>query len=155
MVSPAAFSVFLGDEGGRVSDENRVKVIEDLPYIGTVLNPMYFSDGRNVFIAYEVAPLENGGVAVVRFSDVIRFHDLPMNAEQMGRHRYYSNGLEFYSFNECAFAEELSAWCVLKSRFWVISFNDVTLEIVFGSFEMVYRSPDNVSLRHALLNAAF
>ena len=85
---------------------------------------------------------------------MIEFHDLPMNAEGMGQHRYYPNGLEFYSFNECAFADELSAWRVLKPRFWVVSFNDVTLEIVFSSYELVHRSPDGVSLRQALLTAA-
>ena len=67
MLSPAAFFAFLGDGGVRMSDDNRVKVIEDLPHIGTVQNPMYFSDGRNAFLAYEVAPQGDDGVAIVNF----------------------------------------------------------------------------------------
>jgi hypothetical protein len=55
--------------------------VSDRPEIGTVANPVYFSDSDDLYLGYEVAPISGGGCAVLKFEGVIEFRDTPLNSK--------------------------------------------------------------------------
>ncbi|MEZ2221158.1 hypothetical protein [Rhizobium sp. RCC_161_2] len=103
---------------------------EKFPEVGDVANPAIFFDGEDVFLCYQISPRGGGGNAVVKFGDVFEFQVKPMNVEGLGQCRY---PVRPWSFNEIINAEEILRWRVLKPRFWMISFNDVMVEVLFES----------------------
>lgn len=44
---------------------------ESFPTIGTVEDPAVFCDGRSLLLCYEIAPVDDGGNAILAFSDVV------------------------------------------------------------------------------------
>lgn len=65
---------------------------------------------------------------VLKFGDVIDFHITPLNVEGLKGCRY---PIQPWAFNEILDSEETSRWKALSPRFWLISFNDATVEILF------------------------
>ncbi|MCV9965799.1 hypothetical protein OIU34_28420 [Pararhizobium sp. BT-229] len=123
---------------------------ENFPEIGTVSNPAVFFDGEDAFICYEVSSRGGGGNVVLRFSDVIELRLTPMNAEGLKQCRYLVGA---WSFNEVIGGEEAAAWKVLEPRFWLITFNDMTIEILFVAVSLVARDREpmpQASLRKVL-----
>jgi hypothetical protein len=88
--------------------------------------PAVLADDGSLFVAYRTAR----GYAVVRFEHVIDHHLSPINDEGLGRHPYAKYGLKWYSFNEVAGSNESLAWSALRARHWVITFKDVTLDVL-------------------------
>ena len=54
---------------------------EQFPEIGTVENSAVFYDGENIFLCYQIAPVAGGGIAILKFADVIDFRISPMSVE--------------------------------------------------------------------------
>lgn len=123
---------------------------ENLPDIGTVENPVTFYDGEDVFVAYEVSHRRGGGVAVVAFKGIIDFRITPMTSEGLRQCRY---PIKAWRFSEIHNAAEINQWKVLKPRYWFVSFNDVTLEILFEDVTLMLHDTKATSRRQALLNA--
>lgn len=121
---------------------------ENFPAIGTSENPATFYDGSNVFLCYRIAPIGGDGNAVIKFKDVIDFRISPMNVDALPKCRY---PLKYWEFNEILDAEETQYWKSLKPRFWMISFRDVTVEILFEDVEFLFRAQDGVDPRITLL----
>ena len=120
---------------------------ETLPRIGTVENPAMFSDGENVLLCYEVAPIDGGGNVILEFEDVFHFEQNPMNVEGLGKSQY---PVQAWSFCEVLGSKRTERWKMLGPRFWVISFNDVTVEIVFKAIRIAHRNTSKTRPSEAL-----
>ena len=121
---------------------------EILPEIGTVLNPAASYDGEDVFLCYRAS--ERAGISnvVLRFHAVIDFQVTPINVEGLNGCRY---PLQPWAFNEVMGSSEVDRWKALHPRFWLISFNDVTVEILFESVSVVHREPKDRSPNATLI----
>lgn len=110
---------------------------EVLPQIGTVDAPALFSDGKSLFLAYAIAPISGGGIAILRFSDIIHFECNPVNTRGLAKHRYPASP---WAFTEVIGSKLTEEWKVLEPRFWTISFNDMTVEVLFSDVQIVDKS---------------
>lgn len=120
-----------------------ISPLEDFPGVGTVANPAVFFDGSDALVSYEASVRAGGGNVVLRFIDVIDIKITPMNVEGLNACRYRINP---WAFNEIIGVEEVAKWSVLHARLWLISFNDLMIEVIFEavtlvSHDNVYRSP--------------
>ena len=112
--------------------------VEDFPLIGTVENPAFFHDGRNLFLCYQIAPISGGGNAVLKFQSVHEFALRPLNVEGLREAEY---PVRPWSITEVRGSEKTAQkGSVLPRRFWTISFNDQTAEIVFETVELVLQT---------------
>lgn len=125
-----------------------IKPSEKLPELGTVENPVVFFDGEDAFVSYEVSRRRGGGIAVIAFRDVTEFRVTPMNVEGLRQCRYPINAWEF---NEIINAEETAGWIASKPRYWFISFNDVTIEVIFGHVTLMVHDIVGTSRQQVLL----
>ncbi|UWR14617.1 hypothetical protein [Sulfitobacter sp. M368] len=110
---------------------------ETLPRIGIVENPAIFSDGDDVLICYEIAPVDGGGNVILEFEGVFHFEQNSMNIRDLGKHQY---PIEAWNISEILGSDRTERWRASKSRFWMIAFNDVTVEIVFQTIRIVLES---------------
>ncbi len=120
---------------------------EAFPMIGTVENPALFFDGENLFLSYEIAPAAGGGIAILIFYDVIYFEKNPINVDGIMTSRY---PVSPWNFTEVTGSDRTAKWRALKPRFWTISFNDRTVEVVFSKVQKVHEIRDVVSPSSAL-----
>lgn len=120
---------------------------EQFPTIGTVENPALFYDGSNMLMCYDIAPVAGGGVAILLFSGVIDVRLNPMNAEGLRESKY---PVRPWSFTEITGSENLTRWKALNPRFWSVSFNDQTVEILFAKVELLHESKERSRPRAAL-----
>jgi len=120
---------------------------EQFPLIGTVANPAILYDEENLLLCYKIAPISGGGVAILEFRDVFDFRINPLNVEGLGNSKYPVNA---WSFTEVTGADKNDKWSVLKPRFWTVSFNDLTIEILFDSVKMQMETRDDTSPAVAL-----
>lgn len=110
--------------------------MQELPGIGTVKNPSVFDeDAQNTYISYEVSPKDGRGCAIIKFSGVILYKNRPITSEGLSNHEY---ALSPWRFNFLSDTKELSRWGALNPKHWAISFNDVTIDIVFSEFELIF-----------------
>lgn len=121
---------------------------ENFPEIGTVANPSVFSNGNDLFLCYEIASRSGDRNAIIKFCDVIDFRLSPMNVDELPKCKY---PIGYWAFNEILNAEEIERWKVLKPRFWMISFRDVTVEVLFEDVRLVFLTQDEVSPSITLL----
>ncbi len=121
---------------------------EAFPEPGTVLSPVVFYDGDSAFVCYEAAPAVGGGNVVLKFGCVIDLRVTPMNVRGIGACRY---PIQPWAFNEIAEVEETAKWRSLNPRLWLISFNDETLEVLFGTVSLVIREARDRSLQKTLM----
>ena len=126
----------------------------DAPELAIPDNPAIFSNSDDLWLAYETTAEPRGDIyAVIRFADIIDLRLSPINDEGLGQHPYASAGLKWYSFNEVIDSQETLRWKTLEARHWVITFQDVTLDVVARSAQVIVdraKMPDPVS---ALLSA--
>lgn len=120
---------------------------ESFPLIGTVENPALFSDGRDLLLSYEIAPAAGGGIAILRFSDVIHFEQNPINVEGLRDAPYPTKP---WDFTEVFGSERTIRWKALLPRFWTISFNDVTVEVVFSGVQKAHETREVIGPSDAL-----
>ncbi|KAA0700148.1 hypothetical protein DTW90_00030 [Neorhizobium sp. P12A] len=117
--------------------------------LGKVANPAAFFDGNDAFICYEASVRAGGGNVVLRFEDVIDFRITPMNVEGLKECRY---PIQPWAFNEILDSEEASRWKALKPRFWLISLNDVTIEVLFDTVSVIGRDTEGGPQHKTLIN---
>lgn len=110
---------------------------EDFPAIGTIKNPAMFFDGSDLLLSYDIAPVVGGGIAVLRFSNVIHFEKNPVNVEGLRDAKYPTKA---WDFTEIYDSDRTTRWKALSPRFWTISFNDVTVEIIFSEVQMIHET---------------
>lgn len=110
-----------------------IQPLEQFPQIGTIENCAMCYDGGNVLLCYDIAPVSSGGIAILEFKRVISFCLDPMNVEGLGK---AVHPVSPWSFTEVLGSEKVARWKSLKPRFWTISFNDETVEILFQSVEL-------------------
>lgn len=110
---------------------------ENFPAIGTIENPAVFFDGSDLLLSYDIAPVAGGGVAVLKFSDVIYFEKNPINVEGLRNAKYPTKAWDFTEIDE---SDRTARWKALSPRFWTISFNDVTVEIIFSKVQMIHEA---------------
>jgi hypothetical protein len=123
---------------------------EAFPELGTVANPAVLYDGSDAFVCYEASYRAGGGNVVLKFGDIIDFHITPMNVEGLKECRY---PVSPWAFNEIIGGEETAKWEVLSPRLWLISFNDVTIEVLFETVSLVCRDPKRESQYVTLISA--
>ncbi|PRA88066.1 hypothetical protein CQ054_06690 [Ochrobactrum sp. MYb29] len=114
---------------------------ECLPEIGTIENPALFFDGYDLLLAYDIAPVSGGGVAILAFLRVFHFEKNPINVEGLQAARY---PVSPWNFTEVTGSDRTERWRSLRPRFWTISFTDVTVEVVFSQVSKVYETRENV-----------
>ena len=127
---------------------------EELPPIGTVEVPVLFSDCEGLLIAYEIAPVGGGGSAILEFSGVGHFEHIPIGVEGLDRAPYPAKP---WDFTEIFGSDRSDRGPILTARFWTMSFNDVTVAVVFETVRVACRDtetgdPDK-ALRAYLVNA--
>ena len=125
---------------------------ENLPQISTVEGPATFiSCGGDVFLSYEVAPVEGAGVVILSFSDVVHFEKNPNNIHEGLRNSKYP--VSPWGFTEILGSDRNERWShqFNPRRFWTISFNDWTVEIVFSKIEKVFETRESILPDVALL----
>ncbi len=110
--------------------KRRAEIWRDPPELAIPNNPAFVSDCKNAWIAYETASSDENIYAVVHFGGVIDMHLSPINDEGLGSHPYASFGLRFYEFNELFGTAEAKRWASLGVRHFVITFKDVTIDVV-------------------------
>jgi len=120
---------------------------EQFPSIGTVTNPAVNYDEINLLLCYKIAPISGGGVAILEFRDIFDFRINPLNVEGLGDSKYPVNA---WSFTEVTGADKNYKWSALNPRFWTVSFNDMTIEILFASVKKVMETRDYTSPSIAL-----
>jgi len=118
---------------------------ETFPELGPVANPAVFYDGNDAFVCYEAS---RGGNAVLKFGDVIDFRITPMNVEGLKECRY---PVRPWAFNEVMGGEEIDKWKALSPRLWLITFNDVTIEVLFGTVSLVIQDAKGEPLQTTLM----
>ena len=109
---------------------------EAFPEPGTVCNPAVFYDGSDAFVCYEACERAGAGNAVLKFGEVIDFRVTPMNVEGLEECRY---PVKPWAFNEIFACEETIRWKMLGARLWLISFNDVMVEVIFETVALIGR----------------
>ncbi|GKX33100.1 MAG: hypothetical protein MnENMB40S_07180 [Rhizobiaceae bacterium MnEN-MB40S] len=132
---------------------NRNSVVaphEAFPELGTVANPAIHYDGNDAFLCYEASAQAGRGNVVLKFGDVIDFHLTPLNIHGLHKCRY---PIEAWSFNEILGSREADPWKVLGARFWLISFNDVTIEILFQTVSIMKHDTEGPSPGATLIDA--
>lgn len=121
---------------------------EVFPSIGTTENPAFFFDGYDLLLCYDIAPIDDGGIAVLQFDRVILFEKNSNNIEGLGASSY---PIRPWEFTEVYGSERTERWSPLSARFWTISFNDVSVEVVFETVDKVYETRKVTSPHLALL----
>lgn len=114
---------------------------ERFPQIGTVEKPAYVCNGNTLLLAYEIAPVEDGGHAVLEFGGVIKFVQSPQTVEG-ARNPADRYPISCWGFTEITGGTETELWGALSPRFWTISFTDVTLAITFKTVRFIDRDMD-------------
>jgi len=102
--------------------------VERFPMIGTVESPALFCDGQRLLVCYEIAVVDGGGTATIEFQHICSFSCLPLNVDVL---HTYNAELSYWDINEITGDPRLVPHSVLNWRLWVISFRDVTLEVLF------------------------
>lgn len=111
---------------------------EAFPEIATVANPAVFFDGEDALLCYEAFGRTGNSNVVLKFSDVIDLRITPMNVEGLPSCRY---PVKPWAFNEIFGGEETVRWSALKPRLWLISFQDLMIEVLFQSVSFLSREP--------------
>jgi len=124
--------------------------LEAFPELGTVANPAVLYDGNNAFVCYEASLRAGGGNVVLKFGEVIDFRITPMNVEGLKECRY---AVHPWSFNEIVGGEETSKWKALNPRFWLISFNDLMIEVLFETVSLIHRDTEGGPQHRTLIGA--
>ncbi|MGR9076323.1 hypothetical protein [Rhizobium leguminosarum] len=109
---------------------------EPFPEIGRVQNPAVFYDGQDALVCYEPSAGPKGGNVVLRFARVIDFRMTPVSIDGRRDSRYPVNP---GTFSEVIGGAETARWHRFKARHWIITFNDVTIEVVFLTVEIIDR----------------
>ncbi|WP_104825522.1 hypothetical protein [Rhizobium sp. NXC24] len=122
---------------------------EDFPEIGTVQNPAVFYDGRDASVCYEPSVRSEGGNVVLKFRGVIDFRITPVNIDGLRDCRYPVNP---WAFNEVIGGAETARWHILKARLWIVTFNDLTIEVLFRTVEIIRRDAEEGPQDRALVN---
>jgi hypothetical protein len=104
----------------------RVTIWSEAPELAIPDLPAVLADEGSLLVSYRAAR----GYAVVRFEHLIDHRLSPINDEGLGKHPYAKYGLKWYSFNEVSDSKECLEWSVLRARHWVITFKDVTLDVL-------------------------
>ncbi|EJC82341.1 hypothetical protein Rleg4DRAFT_4050 [Rhizobium leguminosarum bv. trifolii WSM2297] len=120
---------------------------EGYPQIGTVANPAVLYDGNDAFVCYETSGREGGDNVVLKFAEVIDFRITPMTIHGLKECRYVVNP---WAFNEIIGGEETAKWKVLNPRLWLISFNDVMIEVLFETVALISRDAEG-GAQHTML----
>jgi hypothetical protein len=110
---------------------------EEFPSIGTIENPAMFFDGSDLLLSYDIAPVAGGGIAILKFSRVVHFGQIPVNVEGLRDARYPTTA---WDFTEVYDSDRTTKWKALLPRFWTISFNDLTVEVVFSDVKIVHET---------------
>lgn len=129
-----------------------------LPAIGTVGDPSFIWIDRTAYLAYQIAPADGGGCALLRFLDVIEASIIPLNTEGLSKNTSGPYVPEFpiapWEINEIRNDEKTIYWKALNARRWQVSFENWTIDLIFEQFELMKidrnaRFPDE--LMHASL----
>lgn len=113
--------------------KSKTKIWSDPPKVAIPNNPAWVSDCDDAWVAYETVSDHQGVYAVVRFGGLVDMHLSPINDEGLGSHPYASIGLRFYEFNELFGTAEIKRWQSLAVRQFVITFKDVTIDVLARS----------------------
>lgn len=124
--------------------------LEAFPELGTVENPAVLYDGNDAFVRYEASLRAGGGNVVLKFGEVIDFRITPINVDGLKECRY---AVHPWSFNEIVGGEETSKWKALNPRLWLISFNDVMIEVLFETISLIHRDMEGGPQYKTLISA--
>jgi hypothetical protein len=115
----------------------KVEVIQvhGFPVIGTVEDPAFAWIDRTAYVAYQIAPIDGDGCALLQFSGVIEANILPLNTEGLFKNTTGPYAPEFgikpWEINEIKNDSKSGHWKTLNARRWQMSFEDWTLDIIF------------------------
>lgn len=114
--------------------------VDSFPTIGTIENPAYAWVEGKLLLAYQIAPVDGDGCALILFTNASDVSIFPLNVEGFAKNRSGPYVPEFairpWRINEISGDPKTNHWKVLKSRRWMISFEDFTMDIVFRDVEL-------------------
>jgi hypothetical protein len=142
---PVALDAASADQTGTVIMKVTVPK-EALPGLDIVASPTVLCDGEDAYVCYRAS---GGGNVVLKFEEVIDFHLTQVNVDGLKGCRY---PVQPWKFNEIVGGEEVARWKVLDPRFWIITFRNFTIEILFGTVSVVGRDKGGPR-RKTLMNA--
>lgn len=122
----------------------------EAPELSCVESPALLTDTHQLWLAYYQSIRAGESIAVVRFDGLIGHRVSPINDEGLGDHEYAKYGLGCYAFNELIGTPESTCWKTLGARHWVITFKDVTVDVIARSVELVTSRVDTNDLYEAL-----
>jgi hypothetical protein len=116
---------------GRKSTDTHVRTWDEAPELAIPENPAIFSDGNGLWLAYETTKEPRGDIyAVIHFRHVIDHRLSPINDEGLGEHVHAAAGLKWYTFHEVLNSSETNRWSAIHARYWVVTFKEVTLDVI-------------------------
>ncbi|WP_373236176.1 hypothetical protein [Cohaesibacter celericrescens] len=112
-----------------------------LPAIGTVEDPSFIWKDRTAYLAYQIAPVDGSGCALLRFRNVIEASIIPLNTEGLFKNTSGPYVPEFpikpWEVNEIRNDSKTVYWKALNARRWQISFEDWTVDIISEQLELL------------------
>ena len=117
--------------------KRRAKTWTEPPELAIPDDPAFVTDCDNAWIAYEVAHCDEPTYAVIKFAGLIDIHLSPINDEGLGEHPYASTGLRCYTFHELIDTDVTTRWASIGGRQFVITFKDVTIDVIASSPSVV------------------
>lgn len=101
---------------------------DHLPKIAPTGSPSIFYDRKLITISYDADSSDGGGVAILDFSGVIDFRVMSVSAEELNI--YLPEALPLQTSDV---KNKNSRWSFYGLETWALSFNELTLIIVFES----------------------
>ena len=128
----------------------KCQIWSEAPEIGIPDQPALMSDAERLWLSYAIAPSSHV-YAVVLFTGIIDHRLSPINDEGLGQHPYAAAGLQFYSFQEILGSEEAKSWELLGATHWVVTFKDVTLDVIARGVAVLAADLEAKNAKSALL----
>ena len=120
--------------------KTEINQITTFPAIGTIEDPAFVWLNRNVYLAYQIAPIDGEGCALLHFFDVIEASIIPLNTEGLHKNTSGPYVSEFpikpWEFNEIKYDRKSAYWKTLSPKRWQISFEDCTIDVIFQKVEL-------------------
>ena len=108
--------------------------------------PPIATDSHDLWLGYlrQGSP-EDNMFSIVHFAHVVDHRLSPFNDEGLDQHKYATAGLQVYKFHEILKSEEAERWKTLGIHHWVVTFKDVTLDVLAETSEVAVRSAQATS----------
>ena len=116
-------------------------IIEKMPTISPVAEPLVFYAERMLILGYEIAECQGGGSAIVHFNLVESFKLEPISVESLSRLHPDAKPWSITDIGSVITGSQFHS----RGLRWLISFRDVTLSLTFTDISDVVKSTSTTS----------